>query len=63
MISQDDITTLNIYVNYKVSKTIKINNWYCKHIFVVIVLMVEFMQIRSGQRFIRGKGFMDFGLF
>ena len=45
IISQDEMTTLNIYVNYKVSKTIKIINWYFKNIFMVIIIIIKFMQL------------------
>ena len=63
MMSQDDITTLNIYVHYKLSETIKIINWYCKHIFIIIILMVEFMHISFIQRFIWKNGLSTLGGF
>ena len=62
MISQDESTTLNIYVHYKVSNNIKIINWYCKSICMVIIPMVKFMQISFILRFI-WKKFIDFGWF
>ena len=63
MISQDESTTLNIYVHYKVSKNIKIINWYCKSICMVIIPMVKFMQISFRQSFILKKGLWDMGGF
>ena len=55
MISQYEMNTLDIYVYYKVSKNIKIVNWYCKHMFKVVIIMVKFMQISCILRFIRKK--------
>ena len=65
MISQDEITTIYIYAHYKVSKNIKIINWYCENTFIFVIIMVKFMQISFRQRFIRKKfiGFGGFNLF